>query len=92
MKSQLRFLLTVFGFFILIANVFCQNQTDINQMQSMTPAQLSTFNVDDLSDAQIQKYIDQAAQSGYSEAEIEMALKARGLPEAQIDKLKTRVA
>lgn len=92
MKSQFRFLLAVFGFFILSANVFGQNQAEINQMQSMTPAQLSTINVDDLSDAQIQKYIDQAAQSGYSEAEIELALKSRGLPQAQIDKLKSRMA
>jgi hypothetical protein len=61
-------------------------------MQNMSAAQLSTINVDDLSDSQIQKYLDQLAQSGYSQAEVEMALKARGLPQAQIDKLKQRIA
>ena len=92
MRSQLRFLLIIFGLFIINANIFGQNQTDLNQIESMTPSQASTFNVDNLSDAQIKKYMEQAAQSGYSEAEIELALKSRGLPQSQIDKLKTRIA
>ncbi|MCK5704483.1 MAG: hypothetical protein KAI29_25195, partial [Cyclobacteriaceae bacterium] len=71
MRSQLRFLLIIFGLFIINANIFGQNQTDLNQIESMTPSQASTFNVDNLSDAQIKKYMEQAAQSGYSEAEIE---------------------
>ncbi|NJN27903.1 MAG: polysaccharide biosynthesis protein [Cyclobacteriaceae bacterium] len=99
MKPHQKILIALFVTFFLHWNVFGQNQTEgmqsqdgINQMQNMTPAQLSTFNVDDLSDAQIKKYAEQAAGSGYSEAEIEMALKSRGMPQAQIDKLKVRMA
>ena len=92
MISQLRFLLIILGFFILSADIIGQNQSDINQMQNMSAAQLSTININDLSDAQIKKYMEQAAQSGYSQAEIELALKSRGMPQQQIDQLKTRMA
>ncbi len=92
MKLRNRIFLTLFGLFVFSAVLFAQNQMDISQLQNMTPAQLSAFNVDNLTDAQIQKYIQQVAQSGYSEAQIELALKSRGLPQSQIDKLKARIA
>jgi protein involved in polysaccharide export with SLBB domain len=92
MRSQLRFLTFLIAFFAFALQARAQNQQQLNQMQNMSAAQLSTINVDDLSDAQIQKYLDQLSQSGYSQAEVEMALKARGLPQAQIDKLKQRIA
>jgi len=90
MKSQLRFLFLFLTFTSSIA--IAQNQQQLDQLQNMTPAQLSTFNVDDLSDAQIQMFMERLNESGYTEAEIELALKTRGLPQAQIDKLKARMA
>ncbi len=90
MRSQLRFLLLFFALTSTLA--FAQNQQQLEQLQNMTPAQLSTFNVDDLSDAQIQMFMERLQESGYTEAEIELALKTRGLPQAQIDKLKARMA
>ncbi len=92
MKSRLRFLTTLLAFFISITWSWGQNQDQLDQLQNMTPAQLSTFNIDDLSDAQIQKYMERLQQSGLTEAEIELALKSRGLPQAQIDRLKERIA
>ena len=92
MKSQLRFLLAIFFFSLILADVSGQTQQELEQLQNMTPAQLSTFNVDDLSDAQIQMFMDRLAESGYSEQEIELALRTRGLPQAQIDKLKQRMS
>lgn len=91
MKTKLR-LFTIF-LALLFPGTFlkAQNQQQLNQLQNMTPAQLSTFNVDNLSDAQIQKFMEQLEQSGYSQAEIELALKTRGMPQAQIDKLKQRI-
>jgi protein involved in polysaccharide export with SLBB domain len=86
MKLVQRFLLIVIGFFILSSGLHSQN------LQDISPSQISSFNVDNLSDEQIRKYMDQAAGSGYSEAEIELALRARGLPQIQIDKLKSRIA
>jgi protein involved in polysaccharide export with SLBB domain len=92
MKSRLRFL---FLFFVLFASAYlalAQNQQQLNQLQNMSAAQLSAFNVDDLSDAQISNFLSQLEQSGYSQAEVELALKTRGMPQAQIDKLKQRMA
>lgn len=91
MKSQLRFLLSFFALFICMSSNWAQTQDELDQLQNMTPAQLSTFNVDDLSDAQVQMFMDRLSQSGFTEAEIELALKTRGLPQAQIDKLKQRM-
>jgi protein involved in polysaccharide export with SLBB domain len=90
MRSQLRFLFLFLAFTSSIA--IAQNQQQLDQLQNMTPAQLSTFNVDDLSDAQIQMFMERLQESGYTEAEIELALKTRGLPQSQIDKLKARMA
>ncbi len=80
-------------FILMIQGVlFGQTPEQLNQLQNMTPAQLSTFNADDLTDEQIQMFVDRFEQSGMSEAEVELALKSRGMPEAQIDKLKQRMA
>lgn len=87
MNLRIRFLQVIFGIFIISSNLFGQTQ-----MQNITPSQAGSFNVDNLSDAQVKRYMEQATQSGYSEAEIELALRARGLPQMQIDKLKSRIA
>jgi len=80
-------------FFVAFAmSTQAQNQQQLEQLQNMTPAQLSTFNVDDLSDAQIQIFVERFQESGYSEAEMELALKTRGLPQTEIDKLKARMS
>ena len=63
MKSQLRFLFLFLAFTSSIA--IAQNQQQLDQLQNMTPAQLSTFNVDDLSDAQIQMFMERLNESGY---------------------------
>lgn len=91
MNVRHRIFLTLLGLFVVNIVLFGQNQMDISQLQNMTPAQLSSFNVGNLSDAQIQQYMDKVAESGYTEAQIEIALKSRGLPQAQIDKLKARI-
>ncbi|MCG8308633.1 MAG: SLBB domain-containing protein, partial [Cytophagales bacterium] len=92
MRSLPRFLFYVIACIVTISIARGQSQSELDQLQNMTPAQLSTFNVDDLSDVQIQMFMDRLAQSGYSESEVELVLKSRGLPQSQIDKLKQRMA
>ena len=91
MKAILRFLSTL-CLVLVMTVLYAQTEDELNQLQNMTPAQLSTFNVDDLSDAQIQMFMDRLGESGLSEAEIELALESRGLPQAQVDKLKERMS
>ncbi|MFT7156252.1 MAG: protein involved in polysaccharide export with SLBB domain [Parvicella sp.] len=52
---------------------------------------LREIKVDELSDAQIQKFIDQAEAGGYSESQLELLARSRGMSETEINKLRTRV-
>jgi protein involved in polysaccharide export with SLBB domain len=92
MHIKLRIIIFFIGGLFLTSFASAQSSQQVDQLQNMSAAELSTVNVDNLSDQQIRKYLDQLANSGYSQAEVEMALKARGLPQAQIDKLKQRIA
>ncbi len=60
--------------------------------QSISTIQnLEDINVDDLTDEQIQSYLERAESSGYSEQELELLARARGLSSSQISKLRQRV-
>ena len=80
MKSRLRFLLSAIILFISISCSWGQTQDELNQLQNLSPAQLSTFNVDDLSDAQVQMFMDRLSQSGYlRKLKLSSLLQTRGL-------------
>lgn len=59
--------------------------------QSINAQDLSAVRIDDLSDAQILAYIGQAEASGLSEDEMEQMAIQRGLPYAEVVKLRSRV-
>lgn len=59
--------------------------------QNIDPQNLSTVNVDELSDDQIREFIKQAESSGLSESEMIQMAKARGMSQTEIDKLRARV-
>jgi len=59
--------------------------------QSLASTNLTTINVDDLSDEQILSYMQQAEASGYSEQQIEALARQRGMAESQISKLRRRI-
>jgi hypothetical protein len=59
--------------------------------QLPTIPQVSSINIDALSDAQFQAYMQQAQLSGLSEAELEAKAKERGLSAAQIAQIKARM-
>lgn len=59
---------------------------------SVVAAQQSTVNIDQLSDQQLQQYINQANLSGLSDTQLEAKAKANGLSDDQIAKLKSRIA
>jgi protein involved in polysaccharide export with SLBB domain len=56
------------------------------------PQNLSSINVDDLSDAQILALMQKAQAMGLSDSQIIQLAQSRGLPDAQIQKLQVRVA
>ncbi|WP_144895069.1 SLBB domain-containing protein [Lutibacter sp. Hel_I_33_5] len=52
---------------------------------------LSTINIDDLSDNQVLSYWSKAKEEGYSIPQLEMILSSKGMPSNQISKLKRRI-
>lgn len=59
--------------------------------QTINPDNLSTVRVDELSDAQIRTYWQQAQASGLSESEMEQMALQRGMPAAEVAKLRKRI-
>lgn len=66
--------------------------TQVAMAQLPTIPQVSSINIDALSDAQFQAYMQQAQLSGLSEAELEAKAKERGLSAAQIAQIKARMS
>lgn len=66
--------------------------TEVAKAQLPTLPQISSINIDALSDAQFQAYIQQAQLSGLSEAELEAKAREKGLSAAQIAQIKMRMA
>ena len=69
----------------VVVLAICMVATQWAIAQLPTIPQVSSINIDALSDAQFQAYLQQAQLSGLSEAEIEAKAKERGLSAAQIN-------
>ncbi len=59
---------------ITVAHVAIAQAQDASSIQN-----LQNVNVDELSDQQVQKFIDQMEASGYSEQQLEVLARARGM-------------
>ncbi len=75
---------------ILIFTVFTPKL--INAQQQGIENQLSTINVDDLSDQQISSYWNKAKLQGYTLDQLEILAKAKGMSAVQVSKLKSRIS
>lgn len=82
--NKLREVLMLFFF---VGIVFLTEAQNTQSMQN-----LGTVNVDELSDDQIKKFLDQAESSGYSEQQLEVLAQARGMSASQVAKLRQRIA
>jgi len=72
----------------LVLVVFTSQSQDNGSLSSKN---LSTVNVDKLSDDQIQKFIDRAEDSGLSQAQLEILARQRGMSASEISKLRNRI-
>lgn len=78
------FILFLISFSVLLLNeAKGQNTPDVNNLQNL--------NVDDLSDDQVKAFIKKAEESGYSEQQMILLAKARGMSATQISKLQQRI-
>ncbi len=60
--------------------------------QSLSSTDLTTIKVDEIPDEQLISYIQRAEASGYTQTELEAFARQRGMPEAEIVKLRRRVS
>jgi len=64
----------------------------VNRASAQITAQnLSSVNVDDLSDQQIKQFLQQAQSAGYTDAQIFQQAQTAGMPSAQLQKLQARI-
>jgi len=85
MKNHIGFYLSVLFVSISLAyGLKCHGQ-------SFNSSDLSQVRVDQLSDAQILAYLRQAESMGLSEEDLTQAAQQRGMPTAEIEKLRTRL-
>lgn len=79
----------------LVISIICLVNTGKLLAQSSSSSvslqNLETLNVDELTDAQIQKLITQLEASGYSEQQLEVLAQSRGMSSSQIAKLRQRI-
>lgn len=73
---------------IVLAGVF-GGQT---MAQSISATDLSNVRIDEMTDDQIRAYLKQAETSGLSESQMEAIARERGMPSAEIQKLRDRIA
>lgn len=86
--SHIRFLRTfIIGFFLCVLVAIVGGSPAIAQ----TIPDISTIKVDELSDAQLQELVKRASSSGLSEAELLQMAKVRGVPDAELEKLRKRL-
>lgn len=78
----------LFLFFLLIVSQAVQAQSG----SDLASTNLSTINVDNLSDEQIQQFLDKAEESGLSQTQLEALAKSRGMSSIQITKLRNRIS
>lgn len=60
--------------------------------QGLSMQNLSTVNVDNLTDDQIRQFLVQAQSSGFSEAQMEQMALQKGMPASEVAKLKDRIS
>ncbi|MEQ8239982.1 MAG: SLBB domain-containing protein, partial [Cyclobacteriaceae bacterium] len=77
-------LLILIGFMLSIDCVQAQDTPNINNLQNV--------NVDDLSDDQVRKLLEKVESSGYSQQQLEVLAKARGMSATQITKLRRKIS
>jgi protein involved in polysaccharide export with SLBB domain len=78
----------IFFYLCLIIGIFCAN---LVKAQTIKPQNLSNIRVDELSDAQIRRFVAQVGASGLTDPQLEQRALSSGMKPEEIQKLKERV-
>jgi len=78
---------------LILGTIFLILQSNVIKAQGLLGGQnLSTLNIDNLSDDQIRQLIAQAQSAGLSQSQLEQMALSKGLPADQLQKLEARIA
>ena len=58
---------------------------------NLSPSDLNSVNIDELTDDQVQRFLDKAKESGLTLEQLELVAKQRGMSSSQISKLRNRI-
>ncbi|MEP1034512.1 SLBB domain-containing protein [Ekhidna sp.] len=75
---------------ILIA-LLCGLQALSQDLNNLSPSDLNSVNIDQLTDEQVQRFLDRAKESGLTLEQLELVAKQRGMSNTQIAKLRNRI-
>ena len=87
MKRSLSAIFLLFFCLFLLISFEGTSQDPTN----LSSADLNSVNIDELSDEQIQKFLDRAQESGLTLQQLELVAKQRGMSSTQIAKLRNRI-
>ncbi|REE01645.1 SLBB domain-containing protein [Marinoscillum furvescens] len=77
---------------ICLAFIVLSTTVPLSAQDAASIQNLQNINVDELSDAQVEKLIERMESSGYSQQQLETMAKARGMSASQLAKLRQRIA
>jgi protein involved in polysaccharide export with SLBB domain len=77
--------------FILAISLSVTNIVLSQTQQDLASADLSKVKVEQIPDAQLRRFMQEAQNRGLTQQEIEIALRTRGMPSSEIEKLKNRL-
>lgn len=60
-------------------------------LNNLSPSDLNSVNIDELTDEQVQRFLDRAKESGLTLEQLELVAKQRGMSSSQISKLRNRI-
>lgn len=60
-------------------------------LNNLSPNDLNSVNIDELTDEQVQRFLDRAKESGLTLEQLELVAKQRGMSSSQISKLRNRI-
>lgn len=78
-------------YFFMIVLLVVGTQVQAQDPNDFSPSDLSNINIDELSDEQVQQFLDKAKENGLTLDQLELIAKQRGMSSTQIAKLRSRI-
>lgn len=78
-------------YFLILVTLHCGMQGYAQDPNSLSASDLNSVNIDELTDEQVQRFLDRAEKSGLTLDQLELVAKQRGMSSSQLSKLRARI-